>query len=252
MRVNEKMTAIADAIRDKTGRTEKLGLDAIAEGVSEVYEAGIKQGKQSEYDRFWDAVQENGTRTDYDFTFAGEAWTAETFKPKYSIAPTTCFNAFAYWGMYYTDTKSKIDMRKFSLDFSKSTALNNLFFCNKLVSAVGVIDATSATNISGIFSNATNLHTVEKFIVRGDSLFTNAFEICSALQSITFEGVIGNKISFAQSYLLTTESVQSIIDHLKDLTGSTAQTLTFHAQVGASLTDVQKAAITAKNWTLVY
>jgi hypothetical protein len=46
--------------------------------------------------------------------------------------------------------------------------------------------------------------------------------------------------------------MQSIIDHLKDLTGQTPQKLTFHATAGGKLTDVQKAAITAKNWTLVY
>ena len=59
-------------------------------------------------------------------------------------------------------------------------------------------------------------------------------------------------ITFRQSAKLTTESVQSIIDGLADLTGSSAQTLTLHATVGAKLTDEQKATITAKNWALVY
>ena len=36
------------------------------------------------------------------------------------------------------------------------------------------------------------------------------------------------------------------------LTGSTAQTLSLHADVGAKLTDAQKAAASAKNWTLAY
>ena len=40
MGVNEKMTAIADAIREKTGKAESLGLDAMAESVGEVYENG--------------------------------------------------------------------------------------------------------------------------------------------------------------------------------------------------------------------
>ena len=51
---------------------------------------------------------------------------------------------------------------------------------------------------------------------------------------------------------LTPETIQSIIDGMADLTGATAQTLTFHKDVGAKLTDAQKATITAKNWTLVY
>ena len=40
MSVNSKMTAIADNIRDKTGGTDLLTLDDMAEGVNEVYEAG--------------------------------------------------------------------------------------------------------------------------------------------------------------------------------------------------------------------
>lgn len=42
MSVNEKMTAIADAIRDKTGGTDPLTLDAMAEAI-----AGIEAGEGS-------------------------------------------------------------------------------------------------------------------------------------------------------------------------------------------------------------
>ena len=55
-----------------------------------------------------------------------------------------------------------------------------------------------------------------------------------------------------QANLLSDASIQSIIDGLADLTGSTAQTLRLHADVGAKLTDAQKAAASAKNWTLAY
>lgn len=40
MSVQEKMTAIADAIREKTGGAEKLSLDAMAAAIPEVYAAG--------------------------------------------------------------------------------------------------------------------------------------------------------------------------------------------------------------------
>ena len=51
----------------------------IAENQQRVYDAG----KQSEYDRFWDSFQQNGTRANYSFAFAGVAWTDETLQPKY-------------------------------------------------------------------------------------------------------------------------------------------------------------------------
>ena len=44
---NEKMTAIADAIRAKTGGEESLTLDEIATGIGEVYATGVEEGKAS-------------------------------------------------------------------------------------------------------------------------------------------------------------------------------------------------------------
>jgi hypothetical protein len=65
MSVNEKMTAIADNIRSKTGSTEALTLDDMASGVNEVFEAG----KQETLD-LW---QNYGSRTQYGYAFANGA-----------------------------------------------------------------------------------------------------------------------------------------------------------------------------------
>lgn len=45
MSVNEKMTAIADAIRAKTGGTELLGLDAMAEAIAAITGGSIGENK---------------------------------------------------------------------------------------------------------------------------------------------------------------------------------------------------------------
>ena len=82
--------------------------------------------------------------------------------------------------------------------------------------------------------------------------YSNSFIGCYYLANLTINGVIGGSINLKDSNLLSAESIQGVIDCLKDLTGATAQTLTFHKDVGAKLTDAQKATITAKNWTLVY
>ena len=63
--VNEKLTAIADAIRMYTGKAEPLTLDAMEDGVHEGNQAtkdhyfteGIEQGKQEEYDRLVDETK---------------------------------------------------------------------------------------------------------------------------------------------------------------------------------------------------
>ena len=76
---------------------------------------------------------------------------------------------------------------------------------------------------------------------------------CKALETISFKaGTIMKSISFIDCSKLTDETIQSIIDGLADLSGGTAQTLTLHATVGAKLTDAQKAAASAKNWTISY
>lgn len=76
---------------------------------------------------------------------------------------------------------------------------------------------------------------------------------CGALEEIRFApNTIKTAVFIPHSPYLSGESMQSILDGLADLTGSTTQTLTFHADVGARLTEEQKAAVTAKNWTLSY
>ena len=57
-------------------------LQTIAENEQKVYEAG----QQSEYDRFWDGLQDNGKRTLYAYGFFN--WSGEVFRPKYNIIPT--------------------------------------------------------------------------------------------------------------------------------------------------------------------
>ena len=75
----------------------------------------------------------------------------------------------------------------------------------------------------------------------------------ASLAEIRFaSGSIKRNLYIGQSKALSDASIQSILDGLADLTGGTAQTLTLHATVGAKLTDEQKTAVAAKNWTLAY
>ncbi|MBO5664243.1 MAG: hypothetical protein J6R95_05635, partial [Bacteroidales bacterium] len=99
------MTAIAGNIRKYGGAPQGtlLNLDQMAQGVTNVHDAGyavgIAQGKQEQYDLFWDAFQQNGTRTDYLRAFTGYNFTINSFYPKYDINLTGyCTHAFYGWG----------------------------------------------------------------------------------------------------------------------------------------------------------
>ena len=104
------------------------------------------------------------------------------------------------------------------------------------------------------FNGATSLVSVlGEWDVSECTSFNLTFNKCYELQEIRFKPqTLSLSISFSNSSKLSDISIQSIVDGLADLTEQTAQTLTLHATVGAKLTDAQKAADTAKNWTLVY
>lgn len=254
------LTAVADAIREKTGGMEKLTLDDMPEQIggiksySEGYEAGqtegIEQGyaagQQAEYDRFWDAYQENGNRTKYERGFYGPGWTDDNFKPKYLIVLTgNIYNIFDESKISYIDESI--------VDCSKATLLQYFLSNNASGKPVtAIMDISSCKNMVNTFIYSGNLETVELKNIREDCAFINTFLACVGLVNFRCTGTIGRDLNLSESRLLSDESVQNIIYALADLTGQTAQTLIFHADVGAKLTQAQKDAISGKNWTLVY
>jgi hypothetical protein len=247
MALINKLSAIGEAIREKTGKEDLLTLDEMPAEIKSI-ESG---GGDNWYDTFWDVFQQNGTRTDYSQAFRNGCFNAETFKPKYNIKPTgsaSCQNMFSNF-------PDEVDLREILnecgvvLDFSQGIG-NNVFMGSKFT-ALPVINCPSG--IYSWFANCKSLHTIEKLILNRDinATYLNGFGNCSALQNIVIEGEIGNSISFKNSSLLTVESVQSIIDCLVDYSGTdTSPVLTLHATVKAKLTEDQIAAITNKNWTL--
>lgn len=113
---------------------------------------------------------------------------------------------------------------------SKITGLSNAFGeCDNLETIMPAIDASNVTTFSGIF----------------------CFYRCGKLINISFvPNTIRVSLGFPQSTKLSDASIQSILDGLAEV--EAAQTLTFSSTVGTKLTEEQKAAVTAKNWTLAY
>jgi hypothetical protein len=220
------------------------------EGNAEGIKEGIEEGKQAEHDAFWDSYQQNGNRRDYRYAFGGSGWADNAFTPKYNMQPNMATNMFANADI--TDLPAALERAGVTLDFSNTSNMQQVFLDSKL-KHLGVVDLSYSPYCTYVFAYTPNLETIDEIIFSEKNVsIASAFESCTALKNIKCSGVIRLSISLAQSSQLTNESVQSIIDHLKDLTGATAQTLTFHATVGGNMTAEQKAAITAKNWQLVY
>lgn len=137
--------------------------------------------------------------------------------------------------LYCYTTASDYTLKRVTLNFDTQNCTNfaNAFTCQR---ALEVIDGQPLN-----YSAVTNAN------------YVNGFFNCGALVEVRIvPNTIKLSISFANCSNLSTDTIQSIIEGLADLTGGTAQTLTLHATVGGKLTDEQKATITAKNWELVY
>lgn len=219
MSVNTKMTAIADAIREKTGGTDLLGLDEMAAGVNEVYEAGIK----SEYDRYWDTFQAGGTRRNYWGAFALWFWTDEILDPKHPLIVSEN-------GTY-------------------------MFYQNSAITHIPEITFTAA-QFAYVFQNARNIEVIDKVILNnyGTQQIYSPFDGCAALCEVRFEGVIGNSISFKDSTLLSAESIVSIVNALSSSTTGKTLTLSQTAVNNADWTTTDYAdwatlIATKTNWT---
>ena len=128
-------------------------------------------------------------------------------------------------GLLYESQIETLDLTDFKAKFKKAYDAFNK--STKLKYILGELD----------FSEAESVH--------------NAFSQCTSLEEVGFaKNTLKLSISFSNSRLLSNASIKSIIEALADLTGTTAQTLTFHADVKAKLTEEQIATITSKNWTL--
>jgi hypothetical protein len=211
------LTSIADAIRAKTGGTGKLGLDAMAAAIPDVHAAGV----QSEYDKFWDAAQQNGARRNYLCCFCGYGWRDENYNPKYPIIATGGSN-YLFWNCAnITDTKVDIHL------------------------------TAAAGNNSSTFSGCTNLVTIRKLIIAERTTFSSSFASCAKLEGLTIEGVIGNDMTLSPCTKLTHDSLMSVINHLKDYSGTgTTKTMTLGANNLNKLTADEKKIATDKGWTL--
>ena len=167
--------------------------------------------------------------------------------------------------LFYCDTEEKRNTTVEHLTINCPTlitSISQMLYCDFPYTDVTLkrltlnVDTQACSNYKNAFTHQRALEIIDGKPLDYSSATAsniNGFSNCIALVEVRFvANSIKYSISFANCGLLSTETIQSIIDGIADLTGGTAQTLTLHSIVGGKLTDEQKATITAKNWTLVY
>ena len=250
MALIEKLQAIADAIRSKTGKTEQLRLEQMPEVIKNLPMAELKlqektvtqngtvkpdfwsnglsavhvevhddtaydEGRKAEYDAFWDANQDFGNRTNYEYAYSRSGWTDDNFKPKYLIKPVNATQIFAQ---------------------------------NKVLSSIPVIDFTVATKVDNAFTGSYAV-TIEKIISAAETPWPRlCFNGATKLVNVVFDGVVGRgAFYFVDSKLLSHDSMISLFTAIADGTTGTIELGDINL---TKLTQAEIAMATEKGWTL--
>lgn len=238
--------AIAETIRSKTVTEKTYDTSEMADGVNEVYEAG----RTKEWSDFWDAFQQNGERTSYQYAFSN-AWNSKAFKPKYDIKPIDGSYMFYNFRMD-GDVKALLEDCGVVLDTSNATYMNYAFNNAWDIKALPEISFEKCTyadaRIQGVFMGCYSLRRIDKVIYPTDIYrrTTNTFQSCKTLSYLRIGGVIGNNFNVSWSPL-DVESVKDVILHLKNYAGTDSEYAYTLALSSASKTLLEAEGATSPN-----
>lgn len=246
MSFNEKMTAIADAIRDKTGNTNLLTLDDIALSVDDVYEAGRHAGGDNDNLQYTETAMFTNWnvfgKTDVVLNLPYVTDCSSSFRQyvENTIVKHLTFNG-AQDGTI-TDMMNVFDADAISGDqtleeLTLNCDLSNCRYFSYMISNLQSLKTITGTPID--FSSG----------LKAINFATN----CYALEEIRFaENTIDVAIPFPNSPNLSSASIDSLIGGLKTQSAtSTTKKVTLNTNV--KISDAQKNMITnTKKWTLVF
>ena len=213
--VNEKMTAIADNIRSKTGETKALTLDDMASGINDVFEVGMQKGNEE----FWRGYQERMgadslSTADNVYAFAGPNWNDKTFYPKFDIKPKRgqyLFAEFNRAGTEPLDLSKRLEECGVVLDTSNLTSTAYMFsYAN--VDNIPTIDARGASlNLAYTFRNCKTTK-IRELIIKALNRYNATFSGCTNLVDIKITGTIGNNgFNMSSCTLLSASSILSVL-----------------------------------------
>lgn len=186
-------------------------LTTIAENVPKVYEAGRKNGREKEYDEFWDTFQQNGSRADYAYAFSGYGWDNETFRPKYDIKPSVSFAR----GLCRTNISGSLsellEKQRVTLDTSNVGYSEYIFEDSSKLTEIPLI--VGNYSISGLYSKCRSLKTAS-ISVNEKTTMSLTFNACGNLENLMVVGTIGVDVDLHWSTKLSKASITNIINVL--------------------------------------
>jgi hypothetical protein len=233
---------IADAIRSKNGSTETMKPAEFPNKIKDIssggYAEGYADGKQAEYDAFWDTIQKNGdTYMHYGYMFAnGDVWTQEHIeKVKYKNLKAN------YSSVIFSSNKSITDLSAFSIE-TPYTPYGNI----------------GKTSYSNTFGGCENLVKSPLLHLGSIGSCPNMFNGCFALEELqTYydpndpSGYLTSDLDLQYSTKLNRKSIEDLVYGLSPDTSEKAITLSKVARQNA-FTDEEWATLiaTKANWAI--
>lgn len=208
MTIAEKMEQIADNVPKVFDAGEK-------QGYSDGYSEGLEAGKADERTAFWDTFMPDNLEN-WRYLFYSPRWNDVNFYPTKAIKPKGPAS-YSFFSHGITDFKGRLKDCNVEFDTSGVTGGNYMFASCSVLTHLPTISFTGLTeNISHVFAADKKLVEIEKIKLKedGSTTFLGWFDLCHALTTITFEGVIGQHIDFRWSTKLSRASIESIITHL--------------------------------------
>ena len=232
------LTAIADAIREKNGSDDTYKPSQMADAVRGIQSGGSNFELANYLKNFPNAFKESVFPSDTEINlFLSQVKGVDTDSSTVSLA------------YMFTNSSGLKSVKIKTLDNGRAVNTFGMFQkCNNLVIADFSEFKYEILNSGNMFYECQNLETILgelKIIETNTHIFSNVKKLKEVRLA---RGMLRKSILFAGASLLSDESIQSIIDGLATVEES--QTLTFHKDVKAKLTEAQISQITSKNWTL--
>jgi hypothetical protein len=259
----ESLVSVADAIRSKSGKSEKLVFpDEFVEDIQNIKTGIIPTGTLD--------ITENGT---FDVREKAEVNVQVVAKPEKPYIDSGKIKSYSHFfsaecgsadisllnNMITSNSKrfdysfyKRKDITEIEIDVSNGEFFDYMFAeCSNLTSVVfkNMLNMLSCTYI---FYKATNIQKIENIGIRVASTSQWGFTDCTKLSDVTFTSVIIKSDGFSMSKSpLTKESLLSLLNALSDNTGLAT---TYKVQLGsanlAKLTQEEKEIAYNKNISL--
>lgn len=242
----EKLKAIADKIRKKTGETDLIKPNDFVNKIDDVYEAGmsdIVDNINGMY-RFFT----NGQNMELLPYVIKHDWKGRTINMQYAFQDNKLIEEF-------TPPKN----------IKVTSPHGMLAGCSNLKTVSGLDKMIIGTVLTGLFSGCTSLRNAGTLNFENVQYAKETFVNCSKLEEVRITGTITCEYTTGGLYLgactlLSRESIESIVNHLSDTIGmtltlsTTAVNSAFETSTGAKdgATSDEWLALTGTktNWTI--